>query len=302
MKPFDVQVNGYAGADFCSEQLTTDDLLRACEALAADGVDGILATVITDTVDALVNKLRHLVRLRSEHPLAERMIAGFHIEGPFLNPSAGFIGAHPADAVIPANVEDTKRLLDAAGGLTRMVTIAPECDPGFACTQYLADQGITVAAGHCDPDLQILRTAIDCGVSMVTHFGNGCPVNLPRHDNILQRFLACRRHLWFGLIPDGIHVSLFALRNYLDLIGVERAVMTTDAIAAARLGAGTYELSGFTVEVDESGTARRPGSPNLAGSTVTMPRIREILSSQLQLTDEEIVQVLDRNPRRACQL
>lgn len=299
MRPFDLQVNGYAGVDFCSSSLTGDDLNTACRALERDGVDGVLATVITDHVDSLVSKLTNLVRLREQDSLAQQMIAGFHIEGPFLNPEAGYIGAHPPDAVVSASVDDMQRMLEAAGGLTRIVTLAPEQDPGMLTTRMLADQKITVSAGHCNPSLEQLQEAIDAGLSMVTHFGNGCPVQLPRHDNVLQRFLACRDHLWIAFIPDGAHVSFFALKNYLDLVGLERAVMVTDAISAATLGPGLHEISGMTVEVDDGGVARKPGSPNLAGSTVTMQQIQLNLAEHLGLLEQEVRQLIDQNPRQA---
>jgi N-acetylglucosamine-6-phosphate deacetylase len=299
MRPFDVQINGYAGTDFCSNSLTAEELHGACEALQRDGVDGILATVITDSVSSLTAKLSHMVRLREADPLIQQMIAGFHIEGPFLNPEVGYIGAHPPQAVVAANVDDTKRLLDAAGGLTRIFTLAPEQDPNQSTTRLLAAQGITVSAGHCNPTLDQLKAGIDAGLSMVTHFGNGCPVSLPRHNNVLQRFLACREDLWFSFIPDGAHVDFFALKNYVDLIGLERCVMVTDAITAATLGPGLHEISGMTVEVDGDGVARKPGSPNLAGSTITMPGICRNLATYLNLNDSEIRGLVDVNPRQA---
>ena len=134
---------------------------------------------------------------------------------------------------------------------------------------------------------------------MMTHLGNGCPVDLPRHDNMIQRALSLSDQLWICYIPDGAHVDFFALKNYLRVSGPERSLMVTDAICAARLGAGTYELSGAPVEIDEHGVARRPGSPNLAGSTITMPGIRENLATELGFSESEIQILIDRNPRRA---
>ncbi len=299
MRPFDLQVNGYAGVDFCAASLTAEQLHTACTALQRDGVDGILATVITDTIESLVSKLSNLVRLREEDSLAQQIIAGFHIEGPFLNPEVGYIGAHPSEAVVQASVDDAQRLLEAAGGLTRVFTLAPEQDPEMATTRMLADAGVTVSAGHCNPSLDQLKQSIDAGLSMVTHFGNGCPVQLPRHDNVLQRFLACRDDLWIAFIPDGAHVDFYVLRNYLDLIGIDRSIMVTDAISAATLGPGLHEISGMTVEVDANGVARKPGSPNLAGSTVTMSGIRTNLEQFLGLPEADICRLIDTNPRQA---
>ncbi len=302
LKPFDLQVNGYDGADFCSAELTLDECARACRSLAEDGVDGILATVITDTVEALCKKLRRMVEFRDADREINSMIRGFHIEGPFLNAAPGYIGAHPPECVVPANVSDMQRLLDASDGLTKIVTLAPENDPDLATTAFLAGQSITVSAGHCETPLEVLRAAIDAGLSMVTHLGNGCPVTLPRHDNMIQRALSLSDRLWICYIPDGAHVDFFALKNYLRVSGVERSIMVTDAISAAKLGPGTYQLSGAPVEIDEHGVARRPGSANLAGSTITMPQVRENLATELGLSEVEIEQLIDSNPRRAIQL
>tara|TARA_R110002096_G_scaffold292391_4_gene486930 strand:- start:1171 stop:2082 length:912 start_codon:yes stop_codon:yes gene_type:complete len=299
MKPFDLQVNGYAGADFCSLELTTEDLHSGCQALVEDGFDGILATVITDSIEGLVRKLEHLVKLRQKDEIARNLIAGFHIEGPFLNSAPGFIGAHSPDHVKPGNPDDARRLWDASHGLAKLVTLAPENDPGFATTQFFASRDVVVSAGHCDPTVDQLQGAIDHGLTMITHFGNGCPVELPRHDNALQRMLHLRDQLWFCFIPDGAHIDFVALRNYIDFVGLDRTIMTTDAIAATKLDPGLHELSGLVIEVDEEGIARRPGSRNLAGSTITMPTLCRNLAEHLRLSETEIERVVDLNPRTA---
>ena len=183
MRPFDLQVNGYAGTDFNSGDLSAAELHHACEYLEADGIDTILATIITDSIPAMQHRLKRLVEFRAADPLAQQVIAGIHIEGPFLSPTPGYIGAHPLPEVLPAAIEPMKRLLDAAGGLTRLVTLAPEHDERFTVTEFLAAQGITVSAGHCNPSPDQLRASIDAGLSMFTHLGNGCPQ-------------------WFSLLPD----------------------------------------------------------------------------------------------------
>ena len=302
MSACDLQVNGYAGADFCSPDLNAEQLHIACQALRDDGVDSFLATLITDSVDALCGKLRNLVRLREQDSLAKQLIRGIHLEGPFINPGEGWVGAHPAEDVLPADPEIAQRLIEAGGGLVKLVTLAPECDAGMVTIKYLSEQGIVVSAGHCDPSLDVLKAAIDHGLSMFTHLGNGCPTALRRHDNIINRVLHLREHLWIGFIPDGAHVDFFALDLYLRLAGAERAFMVTDAIAAAKMGPGLHKLSGMEVEVDEAGVARRPGSPYLAGSTITMPQVRKNLRERLGRSEGEIERLVSVNPRRAIGL
>ncbi len=302
MSYFDLQINGYAGTDFCSREMTIEEMRHACEALEGDGISGILATMITDSVDALAARLEKMVRFRQEDSLIREMVKGFHVEGPFISPETGYVGAHPAKWVRPAKVEAAARLLEAGGGLVRLVTLAPEFDEGAATTRFLVDQGVTVSAGHCDPDLETLERAIDAGLSMITHVGNGCPVILPRHDNFIQRVLSLSDRLWLCFIPDGAHVPFFALKNYLKVAGLERTIFTTDAIMAAGLGPGTYELSGEPVEVDEAGVARRPGSPNLAGSTIRGHQVAANLREHLGLSDAEVQRVYRENPMRALGL
>ena len=63
MSYFDLQVNGYAGADFNQGFLSAADLRVACEQLASDGVEQFLATIIIDTEDRMLRRIRQLVEL-----------------------------------------------------------------------------------------------------------------------------------------------------------------------------------------------------------------------------------------------
>jgi N-acetylglucosamine-6-phosphate deacetylase len=122
-------------------------------------------------------------------------------------------------------------------------------------------------------------------------------MNMNRHDTIIQRVLSLREELWMSFIPDGVHVPFTALRNYLDLVGLDRVVMVTDAIAAARMGPGDYRFLGRDVRIGSDLVARAPDGSHLIGSTVTMPRVAENLSRELGFSEEEIRKVMVENPR-----
>jgi N-acetylglucosamine-6-phosphate deacetylase len=264
--------------------------------LQRDGVAGILATVITDTIDAMAGRLARLVELRSKDKRAERIIGGLHIEGPFINAEYGFVGAHPQDAVRPAERDVMQRLLDAAGGLARIVTLAPENDPGFAVTKMLADQGIVVSAGHSNASLDELRGAIDAGLSMFTHLGNGCPASMPRHDNIIQRVLSLSDQLWISFIADGVHVPPFVLGNYLKCTRPDRTIIVSDAIAAAGLGPGRYTLGRRDVQVGDDLAVRSEDGTHLIGSAVTMRRAAEVLRHGVGLDKSTVMKLTASNP------
>ena len=97
-------------------------------------------------------RLARIAAIRRQDPLAADVIRGIHVEGPFLNPEPGYAGAHPRESIRPADLDAMKRLVDAAEGLVRIVTLAPEHDPGLRVTGWLAQQKIIVSAGHCDPE------------------------------------------------------------------------------------------------------------------------------------------------------
>jgi N-acetylglucosamine-6-phosphate deacetylase len=302
MEYFDLQVNGYGGVDFNTDGLSADDLHRACEKLEADGVAGILATVITEKLDLMSARLRRLVELRERDPLAKKIIAGIHIEGPFISGKNGYRGAHPADAVMDGDMETANRLLDACGGLLKVMTLAPERDPAVEVTKLLASNGVTVSAGHTDASLDQLKRACDAGLKMFTHVGNACPmIGMHRHDNIIQRSLFLRDRLWLCFIADGVHVPPVALKNYLKLAG-DRAVVVTDAIAPAGLGPGRYKLGRWDLLIGDDMVARAPDGSHFVGAAITMRQSHANLRDKLGLSDERCRQLLVENPRRAVPL
>jgi len=292
----DLQVNGYGGVDFNQDNLSPDDLHRACATLEADGVERSLATVITEALPTMAARLRRLAELRERDPLAQRVIAGLHIEGPFISPVDGYRGAHPIDAVRPASVDAVQMLLDAGGGLVRLVTLAPEHDPGLATTRYLVDAGIAVAAGHTDAPLDVLTTAVDAGLSLFTHLGNGCPAVMPRHDNIVQRALSLSDRLTPCFIADGTHVPFFALRNYLHTAGVDRCIVVSDAIAPAGLGPGRYTLSRWELDIGDDLVARSVEGNHLVGSALSLRRGAQNLRDHLGLDDATVKRLTETNP------
>ena len=297
----DLQVNGYAGIDFNQNNLAAEDMHKACAKLKEDGVKGILATIISTSIEEMSMRLRRIVHIRGQDPLVKEIVIGIHIEGPFINNSPGFRGAHPEKFICPANADKMKLLLDAADGLTRIVTLAPEADDNYRVIRMLARDGITVSAGHCDPGLDELKAAIDAGLTMFTHLGNGCPQVLHRHDNIIQRALSLGNQLWLCFIADGIHIPFYVLRNYLDIVGFERCIIVTDAMAGAGAVPGKYRLNNLQLEVGADRIVREPGKTNLAGSAFDMGRSYKHLITEIGLTEALAQRLTYENPLKSIQ-
>lgn len=296
---FDLQLNGYAGLDFNADFLDVEQVAETCQRLRSDGVEGVLATVITDEIDVMSRRLRNIRMVREQHPLIAEVVFGIHIEGPFISNQKGYVGTHPKSAVRPADADLMKRMLDESGGLVRVVTLAPEQDPQLRVIRLLVDNGVRVSAGHCNPSLEELQAAIDVGLSMFTHLGNGCPLMLHRHDNVIQRVLSLSRCLWIGFVADGVHIPFSALGNYLRSAGLEQTFIVTDAIQAAGLGPGTYRLGSQEVIVDSEMEAWSADRSHLIGSTCTMPIAAKNLQQSLGLTVPQVERLVWENPRAA---
>ncbi len=295
---FDLQVNGYAGVDFNSDELTVEQLIFACRELRRAGVANVLATVITAPLASMLHRTQTLADAIGSEPEVAQVISGIHLEGPFISDQPGYVGAHPVDHVIPADVETCRKLCAVGQGWVRLVTLAPEADPAGRVIRFLVTQQIVVAAGHTNATRDQLRMAIDQGLCLFTHLGNGCPLLLPRHDNIINRVLSLSQELTISLIADGHHIPGYVLVEYLERIPDANIVIVSDSISAAGLGPGVYPLGGQMIEVDSQGIAWAADRRQLAGSTGVLPKMAAWLLEDLGFAPHRVEQWMSANPRR----
>jgi len=268
---FDLQVNGFAGVDFQQPDLTLQQLQHAIRETRKRGIHRIFLTLITDEIDSLCKKFEQIEKYRAADPLLAESIPGYHIEGPYLSPKPGFHGAHPASKMKAPDLAEFQRLQDAAGGNIRIVTLAPEWDGSDAFTAEVSKKGTVVSLGHTDASEEEIDRAIAAGAKMCTHLGNGCPGEMHRHDNIIQRLLA-RDELIACLIPDGIHIPPHALKNLFRGKPLDKVILTSDCMAAAGAPNGHYRLGQLELEVGDDGVVRQPGRTNFAGSSLSLGR------------------------------
>jgi N-acetylglucosamine-6-phosphate deacetylase len=116
-----------------------------------------------------------------------------------------------------------------------------------------------------------VERAASAGALMSTHLGNGCPQLLHRHANPIYAQLGCDA-LSASLITDGIHLPAEVVRSMARAKGLARTVVVTDSMAAAGAPPGRYTIADMEMEVGADRVVRQPGSPNFAGSALTMDR------------------------------
>jgi N-acetylglucosamine-6-phosphate deacetylase len=163
------------------------------------------------------------------------------------------------------------RLQEASGDRVGIVTLAPELPGAIDLIGRLAEAGICPAVGHTQAPAETLRAAVAAGARLSTHLGNGSHDVLPRLDNYVQVQLAEDR-LAATFIPDGHHMPLTTLKNFIRAKTPSRSVLITDAISAAEMGPGEYTLGQLVVQVGADGRCSVPGEQHLAGSILTLDR------------------------------
>jgi len=292
----DLQVNGYAGVDYCGSGTSVEAIGQSLESQFATGVTRIFATVITGPREGMLAAMRNLARARRELPYGHA-IEGIHVEGPFISPHDGPRGAHPREHVRPPDVDEFRRWQEAAEGLVRMVTVSPEWPGAPEFIEAITSEGVVAAIGHLDATPEQIDAAVRAGARVSTHLGNGSHAMLPRHPNYLWQQLADDR-LAASFIVDGIHLDAAFLRVALRAKGVERSVLITDAVAPAGCAPGLYRLGEADVELSAEGKVTLRGTDRLAGSALRMDRGVENLMRLAGLTLPEALTMAARNPAR----
>jgi len=288
---FDLQVNGFSGVDFNTPGQSAERIGEALEAMRTTGVTRCLPTLITASFAQFAACARALCACR------DPMIAGFHLEGPYISPVDGARGAHPRAHVIAASLDDFLRRQDAAGGRIVLVTLAPEVPGALALIEALAARHVRVALGHTLATRAQIRDAASAGAVLSTHLGNGCPQVLPRHDNAIWEQLAADE-LSASLIVDGHHLPPAVVKTMVRAKGLARTILITDAVAAAGAPLGRYRLGELEVELDATGRVSQPGMPHLAGSSLAMPNAVADTARVCSLGLPDVLPLATLNPAR----
>jgi len=297
----DVQVNGFAGVDYCSPDTSQEEIARSVNVIFSTGVTRFFPTVITGSVPDMSGAISNLARAKAALGAEGRAMEGFHMEGPHISPEDGPRGAHPRHCVRPPDVGELKRWIDLGQGHLRLVTVAPEWPGITGYIEQAVRAGVVVSIGHTNANGDQIREAVSAGATMSTHLGNGAHAVLARHPNYIWEQLAEDR-LTASFIVDGIHLPQSFLKAALRAKGIERSVLVTDAVMPACSKPGRYRLGEVEVELHPDDRVTLVGQERLAGSSLRMDRGVENLMKLAGLSLTEAVTMASRNPARVCRI
>jgi N-acetylglucosamine-6-phosphate deacetylase len=262
---FDVHIHGAKGHDAMEATPAALDAMGGF--LASHGTGCFLATTVTAPLDATLRSLTGLAKLMARPPAAgvARPI-GIHLEGPFL--SRAKCGVQPVEHLLAPSIATFDRLFEAAGGHLRLMTLAPELPGASELIAHATARGVRVSLGHSNATAADTLAGIQAGAVSATHTFNAMrPLN-HREPGILGTVLTAD-NLYAEMICDGVHVAPEIVKLWWRAKGPERAILMTDALSAAGMPDGSYQLGGFPVEVAQ-GRAMARGV--LAGSVLTLDR------------------------------
>lgn len=263
----DEHIHGIHGCDTMSG---AQDVAQMARCVVQHGVTTFLPT----TMNAPVEETHAAVQGVKDAMLAAGPgadIAGVHMEGPFL--SEKYKGAQDARANQLPSMENFQRLTDGTQEIVRLMTLAPELPGAEAFIRAAAAQGIRISAGHSDASYETMESALDWGLSQITHLFNGMNPLHHRAPGVPCAALTLEG-LNVQMISDGIHLHPAAVK--LAVRSGAKILLITDAMEAADMPDGEYSLGGQQVFV-QNGEARL-AQGNLAGSTLTLERaVRNVM-------------------------
>lgn len=281
----DVHVHGGGGFDVMDG---LEGILGMARFHARHGTTALLATTMTRPWDQVLDVLQDIKNVSQEPGPDVAQVLGAHLEGPFI--SRHRLGAQP-DFTLEPTPERVREALSV--GNIRVVTLAPEVPHAITAIQQFVEADVRVSLGHTAGNEQDALQAFELGASSCTHTFNATGGLTGREPGVLGVVLTSPQvHAEVILDFHHVHPRSFKL---LTLLKPNKTLLITDAMRAAGLPDGIYDLGGQEVTVKDGVTRTLTGS--LAGSVLTMDQaFRNAV--QCGLSVEEASRLASLNPAR----
>jgi len=287
----DIHVHGGGGSDVMDGDY--EAINQIAIAHSHFGTTSFLPTTMTMSKDKIIRSLRSICEAVKKGT-AGAEILGIHMEGPYINPEKK--GAQKEDDIKKISIEEFLEFNQASGNLIRLVTIAPEMPGAIGLIKYLYKQGIITSVGHSNATYAQVQAGIQAGLSHVTHTFNAMRGLHHREPGVVGAALTSPE-LTVEIIVDGIHIHPIVLKVLTKIKEGEKVVLITDAMRAAGLKEGTYDLGGQEVIVTK-GQARLKDE-TLAGSVLTMDKAVKNMVNKIGIQLPKAIQMASFNPAKS---
>src|SRR5262245_15451958 len=284
----DVHIHGARGRDIMEG--TRDAIEVVSKYLAAHGTTSYLATTVTASPIETIQAVESLGKLVSEDTGGAKIL-GLHLEGPFISQEKR--GVHPPEHIRLPSTRIFDELVKMSNGQVRLITVAPEIPGGLDFIQHIRSRGVLVSLGHSNATYDVARRAIQAGASNATHTFNAMRDFSHRQPGVLGAVLT-NPNVWTELIADRANVDPIAIQMLLSCKGHRRILLVTDAISAAGMPDGDFQLGSLLVKVSQG--VCRVAEGTLAGSTLSVDRALQNIMHWTGIPLEEAIYMTSRNP------
>lgn len=285
----DIHIHGGAGHD--TMEAESEALNKISEVLAEHGVTSFLATTMTMAREEIQAALENIRKAKAEGTTGARVL-GSHVEGPFI--SGDYIGAQNSANLIKPELELLRNYYD----VVEIVTVAPEVEGALALIAELKENNIVASAGHSGASYEDFQKAQRLGMDHFTHLYNAMTGLHHRRPGLVGA--AFDSEATVELIVDLIHHHQAVDRFTIQAKGSDQVILVSDAMEAAGLSEGEYELGGQKVIVSDG--AARLESGVLAGSVLTLDQAVRNLMEITELNLPEIFKMVTVNPAKKLNL
>jgi N-acetylglucosamine-6-phosphate deacetylase len=216
----DLQVNG-GGGKYASLDPSENSVTQIMNAHLKNGTTSLLLTVTSTGINRLKEAIETVrTIMQKQHPL----LAGAHLEGPFLNPDKK--GAHYEPWLLSPTSELLQQIVEEGRDVVKVITISPELFTSENL-DILLETGWIVSAGHSNASYESSMSFFDHGGQMGTHLFNTMAPVEGREPGLVTAIFE-HPGAKAGIIADGHHVHPAVIRMAQRIMG-ERLFLISDA-------------------------------------------------------------------------
>jgi N-acetylglucosamine-6-phosphate deacetylase len=295
----DTHLHGFAGSDCLGG---VEHILQVRRRLVEYGVTGFLPTLFRSKRDSEENPAHYLslVMAAARAPDGGAQVLGVHLEGPYFSPFYGAFSERNAPCLPAAKVQE--RMIRAAKGLVRIVTLSPEVKGAGRFIRRLTANGIVAAIGHSGATERQVREAVKAGASHVIHLFDAMrqrtQAELGVEGTSLSDLVLTDDRLTAEVIADGIHVCPVLLKLLVRAKRLSDIILVTDSTMIAGLPPGKHRRrDGNWVRVS-GGACRTVRENGLCGSVLTLNRAVLNMTRLARVPFPSAVQMATLNPAR----
>lgn len=286
----DIHFHGCVGYDFCDG--TAEAISAIAKYQAANGITTICPATMTLSEDMLSGICATAADYVKETHDGEAALVGINLEGPFL--SYAKRGAQNPEYLHKPDAAMLQRLQEKAGGLAKLVAIAPEEEGAMECIRDLKDDYVFSIA-HTTANYEQAAAAFDAGACHVTHLYNAMPPLSHRDPGVIGA--AFDKDAEVELICDGIHISPSVVRMTFQLFGDDSVILISDSMMATGMQDGTYALGGQPVIV--KGNLATLESGTIAGSATNLMDCIRTAVTKMGIPLESAIKAATINPAKS---